>query len=1606
MVFFNCHSHTSASYLDAIIKPSDLFARAKELGQSAVAITDHGTLANAWTCYKEYAKYKKTETPIKLVLGNEIYFCEDLTEPKAKRRHLVLLAANHTGYKNLLRITAAGFEKPATVMGKIFPRVDAEILRKYNEGLFATSACGGSIIAAHIFKGERAQALKAAEIFKDIFGDRFFIELQPHTLRRDEFSQEFLNDQLKSIAEELGIEMVATCDSHYLTAAHEKYHDMILAISSKKALDDPDRHRYSTFEPCIVCRGTGLSSEESAEPCYECLGAKGKTKPCAEFYIKSEEQIRSFFTKRYGAAFAERLIQNTSKIADACEPPDYMEPKGVRLPKFDIRHIKQASDCEEFETWLAGKTKMKELPIDWAYMRFKAWKGFGEYTKNFDKETKDKYWKRVLFEVEILESRDFCSYMLIVSDFMVWARNNGIEVGPGRGSASSSLLGFLLKIHDIDSIQYGLVFERFQNRERKQVPDIDLDISPRNRERVVDYVANKYGHDCVAQISNINTITPKIAIKDITRSLNIGGDKSAAFKIANDITAIIPDKAHIKDENGLEKIIKIDTMELAIKHSGKELAEFLQQYPEVLDYANQLVGLPRAAGVHAAGVIISDVPLNEYAPMRRDKDGRLVCQLDKDQCEEMGLIKFDFLGLDTLDVLRDAYDLAKGIGLELPEPAKIPPGDKNAYNLIKSGKVVGVFQLEGDTLAPLCKPFAPQSVPDIAALSALGRPGCSVQERKEFIDRRFGKAEVSFQHRLLKGILDHTYGVKVFDEDLILLGQKLTGWPLSKADVLRKITKLKEKGRALVEKTKGEFIEATIKHSKIPNSEATRIWDEVVEPFSKYGFCRSLAPSTKIFVVDKGPVEISKVLPGDRVISIDAEGLQAETAVVKNHDHGMVPMWEIEFEDGTKEKCTLDHKWLTKKGQQPLWKIIEEEMETLGVDQKEKERQVGLLRMHEKIPDCQTGKSAQARMRAVSKNAEDGRPIGSKGAYHEVWNNEDNEGQRPWGSPEKVQKMPADVKKNKAEVGPTCMQTASISGSRLGVFSKTGSACAQDSQSRSVACRERQTQENAVQGSGAENSDGRFDGKTSDPARLPKEWPGEMRSGVQEAQERRFYQREDKDSGRVRRSLPFLSDLWRGELARYKISGQNVGGGNNAPQRVEIDPIRLLQLQLLRRAYAANYKEDPKIHTQTAMQNLKGRAIVRATYLGIMQAYDLEVEHPEHNFLLASGLCTSNSHATAYGELGYRTAYYKYYAPAAFLAAKLNAETSKSTGTEEDIEIIKKDAKSFGIQITPCDINVSKKYYALKDRRTIVTGFSAIKGLGEKALEALIQHQPYKSFEDFLDRTPSTTVNKSVVVALAKAGAFDSLGIGRKYAAEHYAQIRTEMLAFKKGDKKPKKIKVKKSKRERELEKMFAEFEKQGVEIPADLYGEWENLQEAGAIAAHEAETEMLLEAARNPEPPPDMSKFVYSAADKASDEWTMKEKLIGEKEVLGEYVSGSVDLLYPGFFKGGVYGIPFSKIALMSEKQSYYLEGIIGSVSELKIKKVGKNQGKPFGKLVVENLKGETIELTVWSEPWAKHKKALTIGSPIRALTKVNEFNGVKNLVLANLEEVWKERK
>lgn len=1453
--FVNLHGHTSASMLDAIIRVPDLFNRAKELGQTAIAVTDHGNMSNIYTAYKESKR-----TGVKLIPGNEIYFCANLEDPKAKRRHLVVLARDAEGYKNLCRLTARGYENSVNIMNKEFPRVDEAILRKHADGLYATSACGGSIIAHNLFTKEVAQAEFYAQLFDEIFKGRFYIELQPHTMRRGDFDQRHLNKMLHALATRLNIKMVATCDSHYLRPEDEKYHDMLLAISSKKPLSDPDRHRYATYQMCKACNG---KKEVEGKTCIDC-GATGidKILPCAEFYVKSEQEIFDFFAAEFSPELAQELIDNTAYIASQCEPPTYIEPKGERFPEFDISHIKQAADYDTFAQWRTEKPARMVWKDDVSYLKFKCEIAYKSYTQHFTPAKKKEYWDRLAFEIDVLDKKGFSSYFLIVADFLGWARSNNYYTGIGRGSAAGSLIGFLLKIHLADPIKYGLLFERFLSIERTAIPDIDSDIESNGRDAVIEYIIKKYGRDKVCHITNFNRLTPKVVIKDVARSLEIGGDPTSTFRLANNITALIPSKIIL--DGG--KIIEINTIELAEEHCP-ELRVFLDKYPEVREYSEKLCGLPRAVGLHAGGIIISDIPLDEFVPLRRDKSGVIAVHLEKNQAEEVGLVKMDILGLETLDIIKKAFEDARKIGINLPRYDEMEYNDPVAYNLITSGKVLGTFQLEGGTLAPLCPQIKPKNIDDIAVINAVGRPGVSKEKRKDFVARRFGLQEIESVDPAIEDITRTTLGIATYDEDLLRIAQKVCNWSLSQADRLRKLTKLKEKGAALAIKLEKEFVDDAENYGLVDRVRAQRIWDVVVEDYCKYGFCKSIDEKSEV-LTDQGVKQIKDIIKGDIVFALSKDGKREKTNVVALHNHGRVPMWEIVFDDGAKERSTLDHKWLTRYGYLPLWQIIGEDHAILWGHSNIGNESFSMSRMSIFGNFEIANRSASQDLREMEGGAQTSRTNSHKIAINQM----------------RISRL-FDCQEIKR--APTYLS---------------------DLYSDNERCQ------------GKNYDDGDRDFKTSVNKNLSHTQFEEVGTGIS-------------------------SGLNQGRFDRPTIRDKSdeIGG-------MEIDTARFLELQLIRQTYDDVAGRAKRIDICEQTGNLEDRKIISVEYLEYNQAYDIEVDHKDHNFQLASGFYSSNSHAIAYGITGYITAYYKAKATAPFLCAHLNSQLAKSTPElEEYIEQIKRDIKgNFGLTIKACDINRSGNLYNVIDAKTIVTGLNGITGLGPKALEAIVANQPYTSFGDFLFRMPSA-VNKTVISSLAKAGAFDSFGMARKYVVDIFED--------------PK------------VGKKFRDtINKFGNAMTTYDNSLWKDL--------------------------------VIPNAEQMNVEWDLKTKMMFEKDVLGEFVSGSMADLYPGFFVGNQFTKTLRQLRTIPDNTLTELEGVITSVREFALKS-GKSVGLMAASCVIELTNKDSISLTIWPEQYAGLKDEMTIlPLPIRGSFKIGTFGADKNISLNKIQEVYKRPK
>jgi len=489
-----------------------------------------------------------------------------------------------------------------------------------------------------------------------------------------------------------------------------------------------------------------------------------------------------------------------------------------------------------------------------------------------------------------------------------------------HNSAAGSLVAFCLGITKVDPIRYNLLFERFHNKQKKAFPDIDCDFS--DPDPVKNYIKQKYGKDYVAQISNWATMSPKVIIKDVARSLEIGGDKSSAFKIANHLTSIIPD---------------VDTIEEAIDEN-KEFARFMDQYPEVKENCSALQGLTRQWSVHAAGVVISDIPLYEIVPLRIENNkitGASVTatQWEKTRVEEYGLIKMDVLGLNTLNVINDCLTYIKQTTGKTIRIDEIPLDDEDTYKMISRGENIGVFQLES-SLSPLCQKIKPENVETVSDINALGRPSCPPEQRASYIRRRFGQDKIEFTHPSLKNALKDTYGISLYEESMMSIARDCAGWDLNEADNLRKLTKLKGKNPELVLKTEANFIKGCMEHSGMTFSQAQEVWDKEISSFNGYGFNKSLLFSEKVSIMNEATKtwhdkEIKDVCSGDIVLSRDEEsGEDILIKVIANHYHGKLKLFAITLDTGGKVTCTMNHKFRTKGGMMvALHRILEQDLE-------------------------------------------------------------------------------------------------------------------------------------------------------------------------------------------------------------------------------------------------------------------------------------------------------------------------------------------------------------------------------------------------------------------------------------------------------------------------------------------------------------------------------------------------------------------------------------------------------------------------------------------------------------------------------------------------------
>ncbi len=763
--FTHLHLHTEYSLLDGANKIKLLAKKIKELGMDSVAITDHGNMFGAIDFYKTMRS-----EGIKPIIGLEAYIHnqEDIGDRTTKQRfHLCLYAKNETGYQNLMYLSSQSY-----IHGfYYYPRINKKMLREHSEGLICSAACLQGEVNWHLnLNSERnvkngalgyERAKEIALEYKDIFGDDFYLEIMRHGIA----DQLFIDEQLLQLSMETGIKLVATNDTHYLEQQHADAHEAFMCIAMNKEFDDPKRLRHSVHE----------------------------------FFVKSPQEMAELF------ADIPEAIENTQEIVNKCN----LEIKlGDPTPP-NFKFVKEYAEAEGLD-----------FDNDADYFVYKCKEGLKKRLKIVPPERHKEYEERLDFEINIINSMKFPGYMLIVWDFIRDAKEKGIPVGPGRGSAAGSLVAFCLEITDIDPMKYNLLFERFLNPERVSMPDIDVDFCQKRRGESIDYVVQKYGRYNVAQVITFGKLLAKGVLRDVARVM------AMPYAEADKMAKLIPDELGITLESAFEKEPKI-----------KELINSNAQAKRVWDFALALEGLNRNSGMHAAGVVMSNEELWHKAPLYRPSgEDHLVTQYSLKYLEDVDLIKFDFLGLKTLTVIDDALKLVKKKHDLTINFTEIDFDDPKIYELIQSGATVGLFQIESNGMQSLNERLKPTNFEDIIAVLALYRPGPMESGMlDDFIERKHGRAEITYMFPELEEILKPTYGVIVYQEQVMQIVQTIGGFSLGGADVVRRAMgkKIKEE----MDRLKGEFADGAQKKG-FDRAKAEELFDLIVK-FAGYGFNKS-----------------------------------------------------------------------------------------------------------------------------------------------------------------------------------------------------------------------------------------------------------------------------------------------------------------------------------------------------------------------------------------------------------------------------------------------------------------------------------------------------------------------------------------------------------------------------------------------------------------------------------------------------------------------------------------------------------------------------------------------------------------------------------------------
>ena len=748
--FVHLHNHTDFSLLDAAQSVEQMCSTLSDLKMESIAVTEHGNLFSMIPFYKEARK-----KGIKPILGCEIYVSvgkhderKQVTTSSGKKwgyHHLVLLCQNETGYKNLMKLVSIGY-----LEGFYYrPRVDKDLLRKYNEGLIATTACLAGEVTHYASIGDYNNARKAAIEYSEIFPNRFYLEMQNHEIE-EELNAHII---LKKLSKDLNLPLIATNDCHYAQEDHWEAHDILFCLGTGKDRDDPNRLRY--------------------EP--------------RQFYIKSADEMYDLFKD------CPQALENTLAIAEQCSVEIPMGD--YHLPRFPIPKTSGATTADD-------------------YLRLLCQQGLIDKYRIITPEIQ----RRLDYELNVIKKMGFAGYFLITMDFVKYAKNQTIPVGPGRGSAAGSIVAYTTGITDVDPIKYNLLFERFLNPERISMPDIDIDFCIEGRQQVIDYIKERYGHDSVAQIITFGTMKAKSVVRDVGRVLGM------SYGQVDKIAKLIPNEPKMT----LDKALNINS----------ELSNVISQdkiHKELIDHSKVLEGLHRHSSTHAAGVVIAPGPLTDYVPLYKPPGTNDVAtQIEMNELEDMGLLKMDFLGLRNLTVIdKTIKAIQKNSGKKI-NIDKLDLTDKKTFELFSLGKTIGVFQFESGGMREYLKQLKPTSIEDLIAMNALYRPG-PMKNIPDFIARKHGKSKITYLHPTLESVLKETYGIIVYQEQVMQISQIIGAFSLAQGDMMRRA--MGKKKADLMAAFKVDFVEGA-QTQNINKKLASEIFD-LLEKFAQYGFNKS-----------------------------------------------------------------------------------------------------------------------------------------------------------------------------------------------------------------------------------------------------------------------------------------------------------------------------------------------------------------------------------------------------------------------------------------------------------------------------------------------------------------------------------------------------------------------------------------------------------------------------------------------------------------------------------------------------------------------------------------------------------------------------------------------